>query len=897
MNRQSGFLIRLRALFRKRRLDADMDEEMRTHLEMRTRQNVEAGMPREEARFAALRQFGSSESIKETCRDLRSVRWLEGLIRDCWFAFRMLRKTPGFSAIAILTMALGIGANLALFTLIDDEFLRPRPVRRPDQLWAIIPADETGKPRFFNFSKPYFDAIRTANGIFADLISIQGVSPKLRTPDGWEEILGHMVTANYFDFIGIHPSLGRGFIPEEDRPGAAPVAVVSDRFWREHFPGKTVVAGQTLNLNGHSFEIIGVAPPGFVGMSSARPDFLIPYGTSELFFPSPPQNPIARLRDGVSPSGVEDLLAPLVREVTRTLHPVEYSLLNTPMEAGNNSKFARIALLRAGYGSANRQSAYEGRVKLIQVNSLAGLGTLLVLFLAAGNLANLLLARGFQRRREIATRIALGATRVTLVRQLALEGAVLAALGTLAAAFMLNWFGNLAPSLMSAVVFNAGSPVNFHPDFRITAFAAGMALLIGIASALPPALISANLAPFTALRDSGTGTGTRGHWWSLRATLVIAQISGSLVILSSVLLCLRAINDQLHGSVGFQPEPLVVASINLEKAGYDTNTAPPMCQALRAKLLALPGVERVGLIDGTPFSGERGGLVTDRVRRHEGIEVEHQRVHIGPGFFEAMGIPLLAGREVSENDFTSRRDVALVNETFVRNFWPREEVLGWQVEEFRRRTFEIIGIVADTRLESPMIAPKPTVYYSANEHDALHPTFILRAKLRPEALIQSIRSELIGIHPLLRGSQILTMTDAMRRPFEPQRKVMNLLGEIAVVALGLTLLGVYGLVSFLVTQRTREFGIRLAVGARRADIRKLILKLGLLLTTAGLALGLPMAFGGSFLLRHVVSEVRPLDLMSFAIGAGGVALTVLIACYLPAQRAGKVDPMVALRHE
>jgi predicted permease len=477
---------------------------------------------------------------------------------------------------------------------------------------------------------------------------------------------------------------------------------------------------------------------------------------------------------------------------------------------------------------------------------------------------------------------------------LALEGAMLATIGALAAVALLTWFGKAAPSLLSAVVFNPTIPVNFHPDFRITAFAVGITFLIGVCFSLPPAFAVTSFAPFSGLRDSGLGVW--GRRWSARTILVVGQVAGSLVLVSSVFLCLRAINNQLHSSIGFKPGPLVMASVNLEQIGFTTNTARPMCQALMTKLSALPGVQAIGMVDFPPFSGERTTLVSDRVRRHEGVEAEHGMVHVGPGYFKAMGIPLAAGREVSESDFASGRDVALVNETFVRTFWPNESVLGWQVEEFRRQKFEVIGVVRDARLENPTKAAKPTVYYGANIYDALHPTFVLRAR-RPDALMPPIRSVLVSIHPLLGKSPIVTLPEAMKRPIASQRNVMNLLGEVALVALALTMLGAYGLVSFLVTRRTNEFGIRLAVGAERADILKLILKLGLGLALAGTALGLPVAFGGSFLLRHLVSGVSPLDFMSIAIAASCVCLAILLACYFPARRASRVDPMTALRHE
>lgn len=828
----------------------------------------------------------------------RLSRWprlpLEEFRRDLSYAAKMLFKSPGFTLIAVLTLALGMGLNLVLFTQLDDEFLRPRQALHPEQLWQLVPADTSRKPRFFNFSKPYYEAIRRNNHVFQDMACIFRVNAGRHAAGLVNSVFGNVVSANYFELVGTYPFLGRGFVPEEDLPGANPVAVLSYGFWQEQFGGQTNVLGHTLDLDGNKFEIIGVMPPGFVGLGSPRFQFIIPWGTVTLFYPSPPYDTIVRLQDGVSPSAAADSLAPVVQEVTAMLHPPGFDGYKAPLEARNNSEFTRVTLLRAGYGSADRHFAYEDRGQLVQTNSLAGFGTLLVLLIAAGNLANLLLARGLHRRRELATRIALGATRGQLVRQLALEGALLAILGALAVLVTLNWWGKAAPKLISTTVFNPTIPVNFHPDFRVVAFALGLTLFTGVGFSLPPALAATNFAPFNALRNAGPGGAT--DRWSARTLLVVAQVAGSLVLLSSVVLCLRAIDKQLHGSIGFEPEPLVMATVDLEQVGFTTNNALSTCQQLLRKLSALPGVQAVGMVDHPPYGGERASLSTDRVRLHESVHVEHATVDVGPNYFKAMGISLKAGREVSESDFASGRDVALVNETFVRKFWPGQSVLGWPVEKFRRRKFEIIGVVQDARLDSPAKPPRPTVYYAADIYDALHPTFVVHAH-HPETLIPLIRSELSSVHRFLGRSSIHTVRDAMRWPLDTQTNILNLLVEIALVALALTMLGAYGLVSFLVTRRTNEFGIRLAVGARRSDILKLILKLGLLFALLGTALGLPLAMAGSFLLRHLVPGVSPIDLPSFAIAAGAVFLAILLACYLPARRASRVNPMTALRCE
>src|SRR5437867_1682109 len=286
-------------------------------------------------------------------------------MNDLKFAIRQLLKNPGFTAVAMLTLALGIGANLALFTLLDEQFLRPRPVKRPEELWQILPSDASGEPKFFNFSPPYCDAIRKHNRVFKDLITIHGLDTRQRTSDGWEDRFGHIVSANYFNFVGVQPVLGRGFLPEEDKPGADLVAVMSYRFWQEQFLGNPAIVGKTVNLDGHVFEIIGVVPPGFTGLGSHPPDFLLARAGEELFFLSPANNLIGRLREGISPAVAANSLAPIVQAITKSLHAAKHPPLQTPAEASNNSEFTRVALLRAGYGMADPEFAYHRRRTLI----------------------------------------------------------------------------------------------------------------------------------------------------------------------------------------------------------------------------------------------------------------------------------------------------------------------------------------------------------------------------------------------------------------------------------------------------------------------------------------------------------------------------------------------------
>jgi predicted permease len=816
---------------------------------------------------------------------------------DLKLAFRQLCKCPGFTAVAVLTLALGIGANLALFTVLDEEFLRPRPVLHPEELWVIRPSDISGQPRFFNLSRPYYEAIRKYNHVFRGVVGYQHIVPRLQMPDGSAEVNAELVSGEFFSFLGVKPVLGRGFVPaEDDKPGAPGVAVISHQFWQQHFAGDPQAIGKTLALDNQMVEVIGVAPPGFNGINMYPRDLWMPASMDQLFGWHPMYTLLGRLDGSINPAAAADSLAPIVQEVTKTLHPPASDPDRGPREAGNNSEFTRVALLRAGYGTVPREFAYNDRGALIRVNSLAAFGTLLVLLIAASNLANLLLARALNRRKELATRLALGATRWALVRQLTMEGVLLAALGSIGALVMLTWFNQAVPAMMSAVVYGQAPVVSLHPDVRVIMLAVASALVVGVGSSVLPALQATRFDPFGALKDPEGVGGARTRWWSMRNLLVVAQVAASLVLLSGVCLCLRGLQQQLRSEVGFRPELLAVAALDLERAGYTTNTAPLMCETLRQGLSLLPGVQTVGMMDGPPFSGERGELVTSDLEGHEGVKIEFGFASVGPECFHALGIPILAGREVTTGDFALGRRVALVSNGFAKEFWPNEEPLGKELK-FRRDGYEVIGVVGDARLESLTKVPRPTVYFAARVQESLHPTFILRTKERPEALINSFRAELLKANARFRDSFVVTVGGAMRDSLTAQRNVMRLLGELAVVAVGLTVLGAYGVMSYRVTQRTREIGIRLAVGARRADIAKLVFRFGVWLALAGICLGLPAAVCGAVLLRHLVLGISPFDLPAFGLASVAVTLALFLACWLPARRAAKVDPIEALRYE
>jgi len=415
----------LRSLFHGQRLDAEMEEEMGFHIEKDIAANMDGGMDRDEARFVALRTFGGIESIKEDCREDRGVSWIENAVKDVGYAIRMLGKSPGFTTVVVLTLTLGIGVNLALFALLNDQLLRPRPVLRPEELWAICPADSSGRKCGVRFCRPYYEAVRNNKGAFNGIIGYARIFPKLRTADGWEPVVAQLASGDYFNFLGVQPVIGRGFVPEEDdKPGAHRVVVISYRFWHRYFHGERAILGRTLTLNDQVLEVIGVAPRGFNGFGAPLSEFWLPTSLENALDEISNYTLLGRLSNGVSPVEAAGSLTAEVREVTKSLN---LGVIPGYQRYAYARGFTQVMIEREGYGSLGPEFDLDFIIKEFRLGALA---TVLVLLIAAMNLASLLLARALGRRKELATRLALGATRWVLVRQLMLEGVLVAVLGS-----------------------------------------------------------------------------------------------------------------------------------------------------------------------------------------------------------------------------------------------------------------------------------------------------------------------------------------------------------------------------------------------------------------------------------------------------------------------------------
>ena len=807
------------------------------------------------------------------------------LWQDIRFGIRMLARNPSLTAVAVLTLALGIGANLALFGILNEMLLRPKPVARPHELWAIEPADAAGQPVYANICWPYYEAIRREGRVFKGLIGYAGIMPKLRMEEGVERVGAELVSGDYFSFLGVVPVLGRGFLPEEEaQTGAHTVAVISHAFWQSQFGGTTDVLGKTVTLNDTLVEIVGVAARGFTGLGFGQPSLWMPASMEPMLGELTVYDLVGRLTEPGLAAAAADLLTPIAAEVTK-----ELSGFKDPRWSryGVSPNFHRIRLDPVGRGLLG--TSYL-RPKVLGFLQFAGVATVLLLLIASANIASLFLARALQRRKEMATRAALGATRGTLVRQLVCEGVLVAICGTVGALLVFSWVG---ATIIRFASWWPGPSLRPVLDVRVLLFAAVGALVVGVGFSLLPALQAAGFQPFAAIKDGG-GSGRKRSW--LRHGLIIAQVTGSLVLLCGATLCLRSMSRQLSVDLGYRCDRLASASLDMERVGFTEATVLPQLADIIRRVTLVPGVEQVCVSPIEPFSGLKTQLPVEELEGYNSPDGDPVLVgffpRVGPGTFATMGIPVLRGREFSAEDVESNRGVVVVNGSFVRKYWPGQEPLGKHI-----RQWEVVGVVKDACLDGFHERPEATVFRVTKKEALLQSNLLIRAKGDSRRVVASVRAELARIHPKLVKGDVCTLRDTMKNTLALQNAALRILSALGALALVLALVGTYGVMAYVVNSRTREIGIRMAVGATRTDVMRLVLSMGLRLGLIAVALGVPLALGGAGVLRHQIAGISPFDPVSFVAVTACVLAAVIVASWLPARRAARIDPMAALRCE
>ena len=871
-----------RNLFAKQKVDRELTEEIRTHLDLLTEMKVSEGLTPEEARRAALVELGGIEQVKESVREVRHGRLLEDLLQDARYAVRSLRKYPGFTAVAVLTLALGIGANTAIFSVINAVLLRPLPYEDPNRLVVLT---ETISERPIGVSYPNFADWRNQNTVFANVAAVrQRESFNLTGGGESERLQGRLVSANFLATLGVKPVAGRDFVAQDDRPGAAPAVILSHALWQRRFGGDRTIIGRQLTLNRQSFTVVGITPADFeYGLDA---DVTVPIGLSaERFSPrgrDPGIDTVARLKPGVS-----------VEAANAELNTIAARLEQQYPET-NNGRRVRLDSLR---------ETIVGDIRPTLLTLLAAVG--LVLLIACANVANLLLARSARRQKEIAIRTALGAGRMRILRQLFTESVLLA----LAAGIIGLLLAFAGTTLLSSYLPEDIPRLNdIGADATVLLFTLGASLLTGILFGLAPALQTSNPALTETLKE-GERNSSPGHNRAGKV-LVVAEVALTLVLLVGAGLLVRSFWRLMNVDPGFNPQHLLAMQISVNAGADEGPRVANFLDQLQQRVKQLPGVQSVAISNGLPFeSANQPAFV---IEGQAPVEAGHEPNGIlyitSPDYLDALGITLLRGRMFSPHDTPSTTPVAAIDEVFARQYFPNQDPLGKRLRQAgpgmdSREIIGVVGHVEHTNLEGQS-ASRGEVYFPFNQIplDKL-PRFVRRVNLLvrtsvdPSSLAAPVRNQISALDKDQAVFNVRTMEQALSRSVSARRFSMILLSVFAALALILAAVGIYGVISYSVAQRTREVGIRMALGAQTTDVVKLVVGDGLKLVVIGVAVGLIGAFALTRLMTTLLFGVTATDAITYGSVALALVAVALAACYIPARRATKVDPLVALRFE
>jgi predicted permease len=874
--------VKLPAFLRKRQIDREIDNELRFHIERRTADYLAAGMAPEAAAREARRSFGNFHSVREQCRDVRGASFGEAFVQDIRHGARGLANSPGFTTVAVLSLALGIGATTTVFSVSNAALWRPLPVRDAGSLFSVHERGPQGS-RLHVVSYPDYLDYRANSGAFADVLAWTEADAGLRLDGRTEPAYGMVVSGNYFPMLGVTPALGRLLTVGDDRtPGAHPVAVIGFAHWQSRFGGDAAVVGKTLKLNGHTFTIVGVAPKEFTSTYSVfAPAFYVPLSMQAEVFADPERfesrlsrylKVTGRLAPGVSRGQAEAALTVLDRRIDAA-HPE----LHTEEDAA-----PAPAIVLAPVGS------FPGDIGL----ALLGVAGLLfaivgfVLLIGCANVAGMMLARATVRRHEMAVRLVLGATRRRLVRQMLTESGLLfciaGAVGVVLAVLMTRGLATI--TLPADVPFALDAKI----DARVLGFSLLLALVTGTLFGLAPALEAARAELGGVLRDAPAPRGVRRT--RLRHAFVVGQIALTLVLLVGAGLAGRALRHAQTIYPGQKPESVWTASLGPGRLGYDGARARALYQQVAERVAALPGVESVSFVRHLDI----GGGYSRTSVEVEGVELAPECGTVAPAYFRTLGITLLEGRDFAATDAADAPMVVIVNETFARHFWPNAGALGRRIGFGEGRSAEIVGVVENGRQRILGEKPLPFVYVAFSQSSNVDMTLVWRERGGAPAMA-AVRSAVEALEPDLALGSPMSLVGAVRQATLPWRVAGALAGAFGVVGLALAVLGIFGLVSYTFRQRTQEIGLRVALGARRGDVFRLVMIQGLRLALTGIGIGAALAFGLSHALTALLFGIGAGDFATYASVAALLVVVTLLACWLPARRAARIDPMTALR--
>jgi putative ABC transport system permease protein len=886
---------KLRALLRKSEVERELDEELRSHIERQAEQNVRLGMNPEEARRAALKSFGGVEQAKERSRDARGARWIEELWQDLRYGAQMSLKHKGFTLVAVLTLALGIGANTAIFSVIYGILLKPMPYRDPDR---IVTVSLSFPERGIEFLRggDYLDW-REQSQSFIQLAGYNIETANLTGGGEAERVILGRVSADFFPLLGVEPALGRNFHREEDQAGGQPVALISQGLWRRRFGSNPDIIGKTVTLDGKGFQIIGVMTSGirfpgeekFVGLFSRERAVTVD-AWAPLALNATEEAPrkryalisvIGRLKPDVTVAQAQADLEVITRRIGRA-HPGKYAGAQVRVSGLSEEtvKDARTAL-RALWGAVT-----------------------FVLLIACVNAGNLLFARAVARRKEFAVRAALGAGRARLIRQLLTESSILSvlggSLGLLLAWGSVRWLVSIDPDWIPRVK-------ELGLNGAVLSFTCLISILTAVIAGLPPALLAASRTDLNeALREgAGAKSSARRGWRRARPTLVVVELALSLVLLTGAGLMIKSFLRLRGVDKGFQSGSVLTMTVRLSPSKYPPGSAQRLdyCQDLLARLQTLPGVRSAAMTTWLPLTGLTGRAalnIEGRPRWESGKEPVVELNTVSADYFRTMGMRIRAGRAFNADDRADAPRAVIINETLARRFFPGEDPLGKRLDSFNPQSpwAAIVGVVADVKHLGLDKEARPELYFPLSQTPVYtDPIFVVGASVEPVRLAAASRSEIAGADPDQPVYEVMAMEQRLASSMAPRRNGALLFGAFAAVALIIAAVGVYGVISYSVSRRTREIGIRMALGAQAGAVRTMILRQALALVFIGVAIGLAGASAATRAMTSLLFEVSATDPVIFVVVPPLLAAVAMCACWIPARRATKVDPLRALRRE
>lgn len=890
--------------FRRSRWDDERARELDAHLAIETDENIRRGMPPELARDAARRKLGNTTLLREEIYRMNTIDVVDSVWRDLKHGARLLRLNPGFAAVAILSLALGVGANTAIFQLLDAVRIRTLPVHDPDRLVEVRidspPGGRTGRfsGRRPSLTDPQFQRIREQQQAFSGLAAWGSSSFNMSTRGEARNAIGFWVNGDFFSALGVRPHLGRLLQPADDRRGcAAPPVVLSYAFWQRDFGGDPSAIGRTLTLERHGYEIIGVTPPQFFGLEVGRSfDVAVPLcaeplarvesalGQPDVWFLAL----FARLKPGWTREQATAHLNAISPDLFRATVPPKYR----PDDTKNYLSF-KLAAFPAGTGFSNLRRDYETPLWLMLAT------TALVLVIACANLANLMLARATAREREIAVRLAIGASRWRVVRQLLAESLLLSAVGGLGGLLVARWLSRFLLTLMTTDSNRLF--VELPTDWRIFAFTGSLAVLTCVIFGLTPAIRATASEPGAAMKAGSRGSTDSRERFGLRRGLVVVQVALSLVLVVGALLFVRSLRNLLILDAGFKQDGVLIVNLDLRGAGIPPAGRRPAFDAMTARLRAIPGVDAAAEAFIIPVSGSgwNNRIVLDGAARKENVNFNA----VGPGYFRTLATPLLAGRDFTDGDTVDTGRVAIVTEQFARKFFDGRNPVGqrFQIEEgagVDRPVFEIVGYVKDAKYTDLREAFTPIAFVAAAQEKELSPSvqIVVRSALPLTALTAQVSAAAMAEQPAA-VLDFQTMNTLVRDSLMRERLMAMLSAFFGLLAGVLATIGLYGVMAYMVERRRNEIGIRMALGAGRSAVVAMVMREALTLLAAGLVVGAVAAVGAAKWAGALLFGLKPGDPLTLATAMVALSVVAALAGYIPARRASRLEPTAALREE